>query len=165
MTLSELIERTSRKPLAELLAEKAHLLFSEESYGEAYCENHCPLEELRYEGIKAECPGGCREYEAHVKDGQRKVYAGDLLIGTVLRSGYESLGVSGINEVFSPDWDKGYAFVDWEDAYEREKGICAGCEKYGKETCPKDILSAECIRSGAAWAIERIAETVNEVIA
>ena len=90
MTLSELIESKSRKPLTELLMEGAHLSFNEECYGDDYCENHCPLEELRYEGIRAECPGGCGKYEEHVRDGHRKVYAADLLIGTVLRSGYES---------------------------------------------------------------------------
>ena len=164
MTLSKLIERNSGKPLAELLLEGAHLKFDEESYGEAYCENHCPLEELRYECICAECPGGCREWELHVKEGQRKVYAADLLIGIVLRNGYELLGVDGIQEPFQADW-KGYAFVDWEDAYNSDKGLCAGCEKYGKETCPEDILSGECMRSGKAWAIERIAEALNEVIA
>ena len=164
MTLSELIESKSHKPLAELLACGAHLSFNEERYGDDYCENHCPLEELRYEGIRAECPGGCSECEDHVKDGQRKVYAADLLIGTVLRSGYESLDVEGVNEPFTPDWN-GYAFVDWEDAYNSEKGLCAGCEKSGTKECPEDILSVECPRSGKAWAIERIAEAVNEVIA
>ena len=49
MTLSELIESKSRKPLAELLTEGAHLSFNEERYGDNYCENHCPLEELSYE--------------------------------------------------------------------------------------------------------------------
>ena len=164
MTLSELIERNSRKPLAELLKYGAHLSFNEERYGDDYCENHCPLEELRYEGIRVECPGGCSKYEDHVRDGERKVCAGDLLISEVLLNGYESLEVDGINEPFTPDWN-GYAFVDWEDAYNSEKGLCAGCEKYGKETCPEYILSAECPRSGKAWAIERIAEAVNEVIA
>ncbi|MBQ3347463.1 MAG: hypothetical protein IJG39_10285 [Synergistaceae bacterium] len=163
MRLSEQIERISRKPKAELLREKAHLSFDEERYGNDYCENNCPLEELRYEGICAECPGDCREWEWHIEDGQRKVYAADVLIGEVLRNGYQALGVEGANEPFTPDWS-GYAYVDWEDAYEGECGICGKCEKFGTSGCPEDILSAECVRSGDAWAVERIAAALNGVM-
>ena len=165
MTLLELIESNSRRPFVELLKEETHLKFDEECYGEDYCENNCPLEELRNDGILEECLGGCREYERHMEDGQRKVYAADHLIGTVMRNGYEFLGVRGITEPLQANIDRGYVYMDWEDAYNREEGLCAGCEKYGKETCPEDVLSADCARSGSACAIERIAEIVNEVIA
>ena len=162
MTLSELIERTSRRPLAELLTEGAHLKFSEDEYAKGYCDRNCPYEYAEYNW---ECPGGCREWDEGIKASQRKVYAGDLLIGEVLRKGYETLGVEGVNEPFTPDWDSGYAYTDWEDAYKEDEGICAECEYFNTSECPEDILSAECPRSGKAWAIERITEAVNEVIA
>ena len=163
MRLSEQIERISRKPRAELLGEKAHLRFDEERYGYDYCENNCPLEELRYEGIRAECPGDCREWEQYVEEGQRKVCAADLLIGAVLRNGYQALGVEGVNEPFTPDWS-GYASMEWESAYDGDDGICQGCAKLGTAECPEDILSGECPRNGDAWAVERIACALNEVI-
>ena len=164
MTLSELIESKSRKPLVELLKYGAHLRFNDELYWEDYCEAHCPVEELREKGIRAKCPGGCIASETHVRDGERKVYAADMLISEVLLNGHESLCVEGVSEPFTPSWN-GYAFVDWEEGYNSDKGLCAGCEKYGTKECPEDILSAECPRSGEAWAIERIADAVNEVIA
>ena len=46
-----------------------------------------------------------------------------------------------------------------------KRGFAPDAIKSGKETCPEDILSGECPRSGKAWAIERIADAVNEVIA
>ena len=92
-------------------------------------------------------------------EGHQIVYGADMLIGEVLRNGYESLGVSGINEPFR-DWSN-TDYTYWEDVDGR---ICEGCEYYGKTECPEDILSAECPRSGNAWAVERIASAVNEVL-
>lgn len=164
MTLTELIESSSRKPLSELLREGAHLKLDEERYGEEYCENHCPLEEQRYEGIEAECPGECDEWIRHMEAGYDKVYVADLLIGEVLRNGYETLGIAGINEPFMPDLNTGYAYMDWEEECNEAGVICVKCEKFGTANCPEDILSAECARSGDGWAIERIREAVNEVM-
>jgi len=94
-----------------------------------------------------------------MKEGTCKVYGAEMLIGEVLRNGYESLGVSGINEPFR-DWSN-TDYTYWEDA---DGEIYEGCEYCGKTECPEDILSAECPRSGDAWAVERIAYAVNEVL-
>lgn len=156
MTLREIIESNSRKPMIELMKERAHLKFNEDEYGHAYCEEYCPH---RYEDYYWECPGGCRTWDDGMTEGHQTVYGADMLIGDVLRNGYESLGVESINEPFK-DWSN-TNYVYWEDVDGR---ICEGCEYYGKTECPEDILSAECPRSGDAWAVERIAYAVNEVL-
>ena len=154
--LAELIKRNSRRPMPELLKERAYLRFNEDRYGENYCENHCPFQEAEY---RWECFGDCRKWEDHVKDGQRIVYGADMLIGEILRNGYKALGVESINEPFR-DWsDTDYVY--WEDA---DGEVCEGCEHCGKAECPEDILSAECPRSGDAWAIEHVAVAVEEML-
>lgn len=161
MTLSELIERNSRKPLAELLTEGAHLSFNEDRYMKDYCETRCPHANADY---RWECPGGCKYSAEGLNDAQRKVYGADMLIGEILRKGYSSICVKGINEPIEHN-DGEYVLMTWSDAYERDKGICAGCKYYGKPECPEDILSAECVRNGEACAIERVTEAVNDELA
>ncbi len=160
MTLREIIMSNSRKPMVELLKERAHLKFNEDEYGHAYCEEHCPH---RYADYRWECSGGCRTWDEGMREGQRLVYGADMLIGTVLREGYQALGVKGINEPCKIE-DGRYAWYDFGDAYDGEKGICTGCKLFGKSECPEDILSAKCPNSGNTWAVERIANAVNEVL-
>lgn len=156
MTLQDLIEKNSRKPMVELLKESAHLRFDDERYASKYCEAHCPH---LYEDYYWECPGGCRTWDNGMTEGHQTVYGADMLIGDVLRNGYESLGVESINEPFR-DWsDTDYVY--WEDA---DGEVCEGCEHCGKAECPEDILSAECPRSGDAWAIEHVAVAVEEML-
>ena len=160
--LAEMIRRNSRKPMAELLRERVHLHFHEDEYGDKYCENRCPFQDEEY---RWECLGDCREWEEHVRDGQRKVYGADLLIGEILRNGYQALGVNGINKPFRIDDScRAYANMYWETAYEPDSGICAECEYYGNTECPEDILSAECPKSGDAWAVEHVAVAVDKML-
>ena len=159
--LAEMIKRNSRKPKAELLREEAHLNFNDDNYGREYCENHCPLQELDYH---EECPCGCRDWEYHVEDGRNLVYGADLLIGEILRKGYQALGVSGVNEPLSELNDTGHAWIDWENAYYGDNGFCAGCSLFDNPECPGDILSAECPRNNNAWAAEHVVEAVNEIL-
>ena len=154
--IRKLIEKNSRKPMVELLKESAHLRFDDEKYASMYCEAHCPH---RFADYHWECPGGCRTWDDGMTEGHQTVYGADMLIGDVLHNGYESLGVESINEPFS-DWSN-TNYVYWEDA---DGEICGGCEYCGKPECPENILSAECPRSGNAWAVERIAYAVNEVL-
>ncbi len=156
MTLHELIESNSRKPMAELLKEGAHLIFDDERYAKTYCESHCPH---RYADYHWECPGGCKTWDEGMEDGKRIAYGADMLIGEILRGGYQSLGVKGINKPFKiDDSTRDYANMYCEEAY------CADCKKSGESECPEDILSAECPRSGDAWAVEHITEAVNDVL-
>ena len=155
--IRKLITNNSHKPLAELLKAPAHLRFRDEEYASRYCEAHCPH---RYADYNWECPGGCKTWDYGMKDGTLTVYGAEILIGEILRDGYHALGVKGINEPFTIE-EGSYAKYDWDNS---EKGICSKCEYYGKAECPEDILSAECPRSGDAWAVERITEAVNEVL-
>ncbi len=160
--IRKLIEKNSRKPMIELLKEGAHLRFNDEKYASRYCESHCPH---RYADYHWECPGGCRTWDNGMSEGHQTVYGADMLIAEILRNGYESLGVIGINEPFKIDEnERDCANMYWEDAYESDCGICAGCKLFGKTECPEDILSAECPKSGDAWAVECITEAVNEVL-
>lgn len=161
-TLRELIKRNSRKPMFELLKEGAYLSFNEDSYSRSYCENHCPYQYVEY---RWDCEGNCRNWEDSLKDGQREVYGADILIGEVLRNGYQVLGISGINEPLMSDSSRPYADLYWDDAYNGEEGICAKCQYYGSAKCPEDILSEKCLRHEDVWAIENITEAVNEVLA
>ena len=156
MTLQDLIKDNSRKPMVELLKEAAHLRFDDEEYASKYCEAHCPH---RYADYYWECPGGCRTWDYGMKEGTCTVYGAEMLIDEVLRNGYKALGISGINEPFRNWNNTDYAY--WEDA---DGEICDGCEYCGKPECPEDILSAECPRSGDAWAVEHITDAVNEVL-
>lgn len=160
MTIQELIESNSRKPMVELLKEAAHLRFDDEKYASRYCEAHCPH---IYADYYWECPGGCRTWDDGMTEGHQTVYGADMLIGEILRNGYQVLEISGVNKPFRID-DSGYTRMDWEKEYDRETGFCTSCEYYGKSECPEDILSAECPKSGDAWAIERITNAVNEVL-
>ncbi len=157
MTLQDLIKDNSRKPMVELLKEASYLKFDDEKYASRYCEAHCPH---RFADYHWECPGGCRTWDYGMKEGTCIVYGAEMLIGTVLREGYQALGVSGINEPFRKE-EGSYANYDFDDI---GNGICVKCQYYGKAECPEDILSAECPRSGNAWAVERIADAVNEVL-
>lgn len=163
--LAAMIERNSRKPMTVLQQGESHLSFNDEEYGYDYCENHCPLQEMYFDSITPpECSGDCRNWERHVSKGRRAVYGADLLVDEILQHGYQVLEISGINEPFQIDNSRRYADMCWETAYDCEKGICAKCKYYGSEKCPEDILNADCPKHGDAWAIERIAEVVNEVI-
>lgn len=117
MMLREIIERKSSKPLKELLQEGSHLRFNGEVYRGFYCEHNCPLMERENEGVKMECRGGCQEVDDMTRESLTKVYAGDELIGEILREGYGVLGVAGIEEPFVLDDSQQYASMDWEDAY------------------------------------------------
>ena len=158
--LRNLIERNSVNPMVELLKVKAYLSFDEEKYGNDYCERYCPNKYAEYEW---ECPGGCRTWDEGMRDGQRKVYGADMLIETVLREGYQVLGVSGLNEPSKTE-EREYADIYWDEAYNSEEGICAGCKLFGKSECLEDIFSTKCVRSGDAFAVERITDAVNEVL-
>ena len=155
--IRKLIEKNSRKSMVELQKAPAHLRFSDEEYASKYCEAHCPH---RYADYHWECPGGCKTWDNGMKDGTRTVYGAEMLIGEILRDGYHALGVRGINEPFTIE-EGSYAKSDWDKS---ENEICTKCEYYGKTECPEDMLSAECPRSGEAWAVERITYAVNEVL-
>ena len=139
--------------------EKSHLRFDDDMYTEKYCENNCPA---ILDG--QDCDGyGCRNWEDSLKAGMRKTSAADILIEAVLKHGYYSLGISGIDKPCEYD-ETGCVSMNWDDTYEGGMSFCGKCRMNDKSECPEDIFSTECPYHKSAWAIQRITETLNEIV-